>query len=165
MRTAVSNAGMIILGAFLPKFFERLGLLQEGMFVSEEAKHRAVFLLQYTVYGAYDFPEYHLVLNKLLVGMHPEDPLESIDGLTEDEKTICVSLLDGVIANWEKVANSTYEAIQESFLQREGLLELNSENNMLKVEQMGIDVLVRTIPWTLSLLEFPWMDKPLYIEW
>jgi len=164
MRITISNAGIVITGAFLPQFFARLNLTKNGSFVNYEAQNRAVFLLQHLAFNEIDFPEYHFPLNKLLVGLSIEEPITQISEITAAEKAMCVSLLDGIIANWEKVSNSTYAAIQESFFQREGLLTIEN-SNILKVEQMGIDVLVRTIPWNFSLIKFPWMNQPLQVEW
>lgn len=164
MKIAINNAGMILMLPFLPQFFERVHLTENDSFVNYEAQNRAVYLLQYLVFDSIDFPEYLLPLNKLLAGLSVEEPITQINAITADEKTMCESLLLGIITNWEKVGNSTPEAIQESFFQREGIL--NIENiNTLTVERKGIDALMQTIPWGFHNIKLPWMEKPLEVEW
>src|SRR5690606_2792327 len=64
----IYNAGLILLAPFLPRLFNRLELTEKGKFKDREAKVKALFLMQYAVFGTTDFPEHELQLNKLLVG-------------------------------------------------------------------------------------------------
>lgn len=164
-RILIQNSGLILLWPFFTRYFEQLQLVTNGAFVSHEARNRAVYLLQYLVINEIDFPEYELVLNKQLVGIPMEEPLLPIDALTQDEIALAESLLNGFRANWEKVASSTIMAIQETFLYREGLLDIQNDKSILAIEKRGVDILVSTIPWNFSLIKLPWMQQPLYIDW
>ncbi len=161
----IYNAGIILFWPFLTRFFETLSFLKNGVFVNDEFRNRAVYLIQYLAFYRIDFPEYELVLNKLLTGMLTEDHLEPFVTLTDEEKTLTTSLLYGLINNWEKVKNSTPEGIQETFLQREGILRFKREEVFLEVEKKGVDILVKSIPWNISLIKLPWMKKPMHVEW
>lgn len=161
----VYNAGLVLFWPFLTRLFEKLSFVKNGEFVHSEFKNRAVYLLQYLVFNETEFPEYELVLNKILAGMDPEDHLESFITLTEEEKELATSLLHGLINNWEKVKNSTPEGIQETFLQREGVLRFKGDEVFLEVEKKGVDILVKSIPWNISLIKLPWMKKPMHVEW
>lgn len=161
----VYNAGIILFWPFLTRFFEHLSFLKNGAFINDEFRSRAVYLLQYLAFYSIDFPEYELVLNKLLTGMLTEDHPEPFVTLTEEEKNLATSLLHGLINNWEKVKNSTPEGIQETFLQREGILRFKHEEVFLEVEKKGVDILVKSIPWNISLIKLPWMKKPMHVEW
>ena len=161
----VSNSGLIILWPFFTAFFERAGYVQEAAFISASHQNRALYALQYLGYNGIDFPEYELPLNKMLVGMPVEDTVDPIEALTTEEKDLSASLLEGLIHNWPKVQNSSPEAIQETFMQREGILKLSSDHLELRVERRGVDILMDTIPWELSLINLPWMEKPLHIVW
>ena len=97
--------------------------------------------------------------------MPVEDTVDPIEALTTEEKDLSASLLEGLIHNWPKVQNSSPEAIQETFMQREGILKLSSDHLELRVERRGVDILMDTIPWELSLINLPWMEKPLHIVW
>jgi hypothetical protein len=161
----VYNAGLILFWPFLTRLFEHLSLVKNGAFINQECMNRAVYILQYLAYFAIDFPEYKLALNKLLVGMQSHDHLDPFITLTNDEKESANSLLKGLINNWEKVKNSSPEGIQETFLKREGLLRFQTEKVTLIVEKKGVDILVESIPWNISLIKLAWMKMPIYVEW
>jgi hypothetical protein len=46
-------------------------------------------------------------------------------------------------------------AIQESFLQRDGLIVVGPDQIELHVEQKGIDVLMNELLWNLSIIKLP----------
>jgi hypothetical protein len=74
-------------------------------------------------------------------------------------------LLQGVISNWERMQTSSVVAIQETFFQRDGLLQFKEEHIELTVERRGVDILIERVNWNISILKLPWMDKPLHIIW
>ncbi|MCE4564723.1 hypothetical protein INQ51_10410 [Maribellus sp. CM-23] len=163
--TRISNSGLVLGWPFMSRLFESLQYTEQGRFVSEEYQNRAVYLLQYLVFNDTGFPEYELVLNKLLAGIPAEKHLDPVEELSTEEKTTAQSLLFGMIHNWEKVSNSTPEGIQETFLQREGMLSFNEDFYQLKVEKKGVDVLMQTIPWKFNTIKLAWMDKPIHVDW
>lgn len=159
----VTNAGLILCWPFLKVLFSRLNV-SAGNTIPEENQSKAVSLLQYLVFGYSDFPEYELVLNKMMVGMKPSSHLEEVE-LNQEEKDMCESLLKGMISNWEKLKNSTTDGLRETFLQRNGRLEIGSESNNLMVESKGVDVLMTSIPWSYSVVKLTWMEKSLEVKW
>lgn len=161
----IFNAGLILFWPFLTRLFEHLSLVKDGSFVNDESRNRAVYLLQYLAYNRIDFPEHQLVLNKLLVGMSTQENLKPIVELSEAEIESAESLQHGLINNWEKVKNSTPEGIQETFLQRAGILRFGTDKIMLEVDKKGVDVLLNSIPWNISLIKLSWMKNPIYVEW
>lgn len=165
MQIAIRNAGLIILGAYLTPYFERLGLTANGSFIDRIAQNRAVYLLQHLVWNTIEVPEHDLVLNKILVGMELETLVTPIELLRPDETDLSRSLLQGIINNWERMDNSTPLAIQETFFQRDGLLQFKDEHIELTVERRGVDILMERINWNISILNLPWMDRPLHIIW
>jgi hypothetical protein len=162
---SINNSGLILLWPFFTQFFEKLELLKEGAFINSEARNRAVYLLQYLACYDVDFPEHQLVLNKQLVGMFVEEPLLTIAPLTPVEKELAESLLRAFKTNWDKVQGSTIEALQVTFFQREGFLEIGNDKSTLQIGKKGVDALVSTIPWNFSLIKLPWMQQPLHIQW
>lgn len=165
LEVKVYNSGLVLFWPFLTRLFERLSLVENNAFVSPESRNRAVYILQYLVYNDIGFPEYNLVLNKLLAGMPPEEHLVPFIELTGEEKDATQSLLNGLIANWEKVKESSPEAIQETFLQREGTLKFQTDGVLLEVPKKTVDVLMSSIPWSISVVRLPWMKKPVYVKW
>ncbi|MGQ1786256.1 contractile injection system tape measure protein [Saccharicrinis sp. GN24d3] len=161
----VHNAGLILFWPFLTRLFEMLALVKNGAFINWECKNRAVYILQHLSCNQVNFPEYTLVLNKLLAGIPSQEHLVPVDSLTEEEQESTKSLLGGLIHNWEKVKNSTPEGIQETFIQRDGIIKFHEDKITLKVEKKGVDVLMDSIPWNISLIKLSWMKKPIYVDW
>lgn len=161
----IHNAGMVLLSPYLPHLFSRLGLTVQGEFASPEARRRAVFLMQYAVWGQTEFPEYELVLNKLLAEWPSSDPLPTGLELTDEERSLADSMLKGVIANWPRMGSTTAEGLQEGFLQRDGAMVLEADRITLRVESKAYDILLDSLPWKYSPLRFSWMERPIIVEW
>ena len=160
------NAGLALLHPFIPTFFVRTGLVgPEKKFINEESHLRAPLLLQYLVSSSSQEPEHNLVLNKILCGLNPADPIPLSIELTDTEKKIAEELLQAVILNWEKLKITSVQGLQSSFLQRTGVLNETAETWTLQVEPRAYDILLQTLPWGLSMLKSPWMNKPLLVTW
>ncbi|MBT8309073.1 MAG: hypothetical protein KJO37_01865 [Bacteroidia bacterium] len=165
MEIRVINAGLIILSPFISRYFQELDLIENEKFINEQSRNRAVYLLQYMVNNSVDHPEHLLALNKLLVGLPIESPLSPIADPTEREIEIGTSLLQAVIGHWKALKNSSTLALQETFLQREGVLTLNDHDHTLRIEKKGVDVLLSSLPWGISIVKLPWMELPIFVEW
>lgn len=161
----VRNAGQVLAGPYLPRLFERTGLIVDGKFRDEESAFRGVHLLQYMVDGSLDPPEHALVLNKILCGLQPGDPMRSSIALTNDEKDVVDGLLTAIVAHWSALGNTSVQGLQESFLQREGRLTLQEGSMKLLVQGRSFDMLLDRLPWSYKLTRFPWMQAALYVEW
>lgn len=161
----VKYAGIVLLNPFLQQFFEYLGLVEQGLFRDEVAQFRAVYLLHFLATSQEVAEEGELQLLKLLCGLSTSDPIYLETPLTDDEKTASVELLEAVIGYWTPMHGSSAEALQEAFLQRAGVLEQGSTGYRLRVESMLLDVLLAKLPWGLSIVHYPWMDRLLYVEW
>jgi hypothetical protein len=169
-RIAVANAGLVLVNPYLPVFFQRLGLLNPadpkgGTWLSKEAQGRAVHLLQYLVDGSCERPEPMLALNKLLCGQALGQPVAAAIEPTAEEKATCRSLLEAMLANWPMLKDSSVEALQETFLQREGCIVRTDAGWRVDVERKVLDVLIDSIPWSFSMILHPWMKEPISVEW
>ena len=162
----IGNAGLIILHPFLVPFFTKVGLLgNKQQWISRDAHQRAVLLSQYLVEGETRIPEFRLTLNKLLCGYPLQDTLDNKLVLTELEKAEAESLLLSVIEHWRALKNTRVSTLQASFLQRPGKLTSTEKGWHLLVEQQAFDVLVQSIPWTISRIKTPWMENGLLVDW
>lgn len=161
----VQNAGLVLLWPYLNPFFKELGLVQEGDFVTDDARDRAVHLLQYMVTLEEEHPEEELMLNKLLCGMEVTDPVSLSAALTKSEKEECGNLLKAVVTNWTALKSTSAESFRQSFLNKDGALFFEHEKWTLKVERTGADILLDTLPWGLSMIMLPWNRETLYTEW
>jgi hypothetical protein len=166
----VANAGLVLVGAYLPRFFDMLGLLapdDDGRrrLRDTEALTRAVHLLQFLADGRTDAPEAHLALNKVLCGATPADVVGASIDLSDDERASAEGLLRALIGHWTIVANTSIAGLRETFLQREGRLEDTSDGWRLTVQRKTLDVLVDQVPWSFSVLRHDFMPRPLYTRW
>jgi hypothetical protein len=163
----IANAGAIILWPFLGRYIQTLGLMEKNTFHDEAARSRAIYLVQYLVTGAAEASEPALLLNKILCGASPEQPLEPPPTVSEEEAALSTQVLQGVIANWGKLGNTSIEGLRESFLIREGrLVRKESDNSWaLTVSQKAFDVLLDALPWRLSMIRLPWMQTLLNVKW
>ncbi len=161
----VNNAGLIILNAYLPFFFERCGLVSGKGFTSQAMQERAVLLLQYVFHPEKAIMEEELVMNKLLCGLPVEEVVPTEFTPTENEIETTQQLLAAIIGHWEIISNSTPEGFRESWLWREGKLVEKEKAWELTVEQRAFDVLLDYVPFSLSPASASWMVKPINVHW
>jgi hypothetical protein len=163
----VGNAGAILLWPFLGRYFQMLALLEKNSLCGEEEQSRAIHLVQYLATGKLEAPEHELLLNKLLCGARPEQPLHPVTAVTAAEEDISRQLLNSVIQTWKKIRNTSVDGLRQSFLVREGqLLRRDSDDSwLLTVSARSYDMLLDSLPWRLSPVRQPWMQTTLHVKW
>jgi hypothetical protein len=161
----IPHAGVVLVHPFLATFFSRLGLLDGKTFKDLDARQQAIYLVHYLATGERTAPEYELVLPKMLCGYALEMPLPGDILLTDEACAEGDLLLRNVVQRWEKLKNSSVDALREGFLQRNGKLYNRNDRLSLQVEASSIDVLLDFLPWNLGLVKLPWLKEMLYVEW
>ena len=161
----VLNAGMVLSAPYLPRMFKMLDLVNESRFKSRNAAERAVHLLQFMVNEEVETPEYQLVLNKILCGVKPGIPIGMGIEITPGEREHVEGLIEGMIRNWKVLGKTSVNGFRESFLQREGRLQLKDNAWDLLVEPRPFDMLLDRIPWGFSTIKHPWMDRVIHVKW
>ena len=167
----VSNAGIVVLWPFLPRYFDILGLTRESTFIDFDARSRAVHLLHWLGSGQLARHEADLPLAKLLCGVTIGLPLApgAERELDAHELSVSAQVLAGVRQNWDKLRNTSVEGLRETFLMREGRLmppqDPASPTWQLTVEPKVFDVLLITLPWGLSTIRLSWMEAVLAVQW
>ncbi len=162
----INNAGLIILHPFLNTLFEQLELCENGIWKNKTSQHKAILLTQHLVARKKKIQENDLVLNKILCGLPVQDVVNTKLRITAAEKESCRSLLKAVLEYWKTMSTSSVEALQETFLQREGKLEAERENTYeLWVEEKGYDILLAQLPWGIGMVKTPWMENYLTCHW
>jgi hypothetical protein len=163
----LDNAGVVLLSPYLPRLFSMLELTEQVKFKDRDAQIRAIFLLQYVVFGAPDsgYPEYAMTLNKLLTDFQTGRPIPRNLELTEQETGTVDSMLQGVLENWAKLKNTSLAGLREGFLQRNGKLEERDDMFLLTVEEKAYDMLLDSCPWSFKTIKFPWMKKGIEVKW
>ncbi|OEJ98586.1 hypothetical protein A8C32_05135 [Flavivirga aquatica] len=162
----IENAGMVILGPYIYMLFERLGLLENGVFKNEESQHKAIYILQYATTGKTDAEEHELLLNKIICGLDIHEPIPHAMSLSLEEKEMIDNgLLKAIIAHWSAIGNTSVEGLRVSFLCRPGRITVEEKKYVLVVEEKSYDMLLDNIPWTIGQLKLSWMQKLLEVIW
>jgi hypothetical protein len=162
----ITNAGLVLLAPFFGMVFKDLGYLDERRdFIFPEARVRAVHFSQFLVTAEQHPAECHLVLNKILCGMDAAEAVERFVDLTVQEHAAAAEVLDSAIEHWSVLKRTSAPVFRQTFLQHAGILSGRSGNWLLRVERTPVDVLIDTLPWTISIIKHPWMPQPLMVEW
>lgn len=164
----VGNAGLCLFSPWLVRLFGMLGYLDEGKKKLKDtaSKIRAVFLLQYLVYGEErEYRETELYFNRLLAGLSRHVPLPKRLSLTDEEKQTVNSMVAGVKANWPKLQDTSVEGFRRSFITRNGTLEQQEERWLLTVEKKTHDILLDSVPWSFRQIRLPWLKKYIQVIW
>jgi len=159
----VDHAGLVLLHPFLPRCFEGLGVAARDELLDPG---RALALLHHLATGEVTAPEHELTVAKVLCNVSLDEPVEADVGLTEAEMEEAVALLDAAIGHWEALRGSSADALRGEFLRRAGTLAVDADGDwLLRVEGRTVDILLDQLPWGLSLVKLPWMDRLLRVEW
>lgn len=159
----VHNAGIVLLQPFIPQLFNVLQLTDDERKVLRQPDKACAVLSILTGDGAPDETKYPLY--KLLCGLQPDALVHTAIEITAEERKECVHLLEHVIEYWTALKQISTNALQQTFLQRTGKISFSNERWLLQVEQKTEDVLLQFLPWSYSIIRYPWMPKPLFTEW
>lgn len=159
------NAGLVLLSPYLNRFFRNLHLLTEATFTNMVCRTKAIILLHYLINDQPDVSEYNLLLNKIICGLPIGTPIDKHIFISDEEKNQCHQFLQAVIENWPSLKNTSVRGFQEAFLDRPGVLRKKEQGWVLTVERKSYDMIMETLPWSINLVKFTWMEKPLYVEW
>ncbi len=159
------DSGVVLLAPYIPMLFEKAGCTKAGTFKDNESRKLAVALLNFTVYGNYETPAVAQSVVKLLCGFDPEEKFEELPTLSDEQKALADSLLQGVITNWAALGHTSPDGLRASFLIRQGILNQGEEGPSLSVENSAYDMLLDKLPWGYSTVKLSWMKTPLHVKW
>ncbi|MBJ7556615.1 contractile injection system tape measure protein [Marinomonas spartinae] len=162
---AVHNAGLVLASTYIPMLFQRLKLTDGQQFVSLDARHQALFCLQYMADGSQEAPEYQLMLNKVLCGIAIQDPIPNTTPLPDGATALIEGLLNALISHWKALGSTSIQGLQSTFIQRSGQLIAQDKQWQLEVFPGTFDMLLDQLPWSFQTIKYPWMDKPLFVTW
>ena len=162
----INNSGLVLLHPFLQSLFQELGVLNEQhQFVSLAAKYKAAVLLYYLQCGEQEYKEWQMLLNKILCNIPVDDVIPGGILITPGEVAECNTLLQTIVNYWEALKGSSPQAVQQTFILREGKISFKEDHWMLQVERTGTDILLDRLPWGFSTIRFPWLPNIIYTEW
>jgi hypothetical protein len=55
--------------------------------------------------------------------------------------------------------------MQESFINRSGVLSFHDTYWQVHIERKTMDILLQSIPWSYAKIKLPWMENPINVEW
>jgi hypothetical protein len=161
----IDNAGISLIAVYLPSFFKKVNLLQEGKFKNKESTERAALLINYITHKENTAYEFNLQLNKILCGIPVDKTIPKEFDVAEAEINEIDLLLQSVINNWTAIRNTSVDGLRKAFLQREGILYDDEISYRLRIERKSHDIILETLPWSVSVIRYNWMKKPVYVEW
>jgi hypothetical protein len=162
---AIYNSGLILAWPFITTLFNKIGLLDKNKFIDNHSQQKGVLLTQYLTNFSTDFEESDLALNKLLCGLEISDVVDVTLELSDYEKETAAFLLNAIIQNWEKLNKTSVKTLQETFLQREGILQRHEKDYKLHVSSKAFDLLLKTIPWNISMIQTTFMKNRILVAW
>ncbi|PHV04468.1 hypothetical protein CSQ96_25490 [Janthinobacterium sp. BJB412] len=158
----LDNAGLVLLHPFLPRLFDTLGFSQEGRLLRPG---RALALLHFLASGQTSAPEYALALPKLLCALPLIATVEDGVVLTAAECAEAEAMLAALIGHWTALRNTSPDGLRGAFLLRAGKLSERAGEWLLQVEPQTADILLGDLPWGISAVRLPWMERILWVEW
>ncbi|HET6989720.1 MAG TPA: contractile injection system tape measure protein [Bacteroidia bacterium] len=157
--------GLALLSPFLPAFFREMKLLENDIFPGDAERYKAIHLLNFIATGKTKAAEYELLLHKLLCGLELTAPVPKTVKLSSAEKKEAMLFLDDIAEQWTALRTSSGEVLRNTFMRRNGIIEKKEDAWLLRVERGAVDIMLDTLPWTISIVRAPWMQQLLHIEW
>jgi hypothetical protein len=161
----VVNAGQVLAAPYLPRLWSMLDLTEKGVFKGLLEAERAVHLLQFIANESASSPEYQLVLNKILCGVPAAVSIVRGIDILEKEIEVIEQLLGAMIQHWKIIGNTSITGLRESFMQRPGWLSMKDDAWHLRIQEQAFDMLLDQLPWSFSIIRYPWMEKPVHVKW
>ena len=162
---AVPNAGVVLLNSYFLILFERLKLVEDNSFVSDEARLDAIHYLQYIVTGMTKTEESFLALNKVLCGVSLSQPIREEIQMLSEHKHLIEGLIEAGIGYWSAIGATSIQGFRGNWLVRNGVLREEEDRWSLIVEKRPYDILMLKSPFSFSIIKLPWMPKPLHVTW
>jgi len=161
----ITNAGLVILNGYFLILLDRLGMVKDRAFVSEDAQLNSVHYLQYMVTGLTETEESQLSLNKILAGISPNTPVKDSVDMTQDQKELIEGLIISSINYWPAIGESSVNDFRGNWLVRNGILSETEDRWELTIEKRPYDILLQKSHFSYSIIKLPWMEKPLHVTW
>ncbi|KRD10392.1 hypothetical protein ASE21_11850 [Flavobacterium sp. Root901] len=161
----VRNAGMVLLNNYYQMLLERLNLVENGKFTSSENQIKAVQYLQYVVTGITTTEETYLTLNKVLCGLPLSNPVPDEIEIGDDQENLINGMMQAAISYWDVIGETSVDGFRGNWLVRDGILVEQEERWELTVDKRAYDILINKSPFAFSIIKYPWMPKPLHVNW
>jgi len=160
----IHNAGIVLAAPFLNRFFQTLKYIENGQFINQEKQKRAVVLLEY-FYPPHEISETSMILNKALCGLEIRTPVPVWMKPEAFERKEIDELIQSLIHYWTTLKNTSVDAFKYNFFNRNAIMTINEHQLRLHIQRESIDVLIETLPWSISIIKHDWMKKIIMVDW
>ncbi|MBQ0727784.1 MAG: hypothetical protein KBT77_10605 [Thalassolituus oleivorans] len=161
----VSHAGIVLLQPFLERLFKNFNWLDAERKIRVESRSLAVYALHFAATGKECAPEPELLFYKAILGMPLALPMPSSMALDNTLKQEIEVLLQALINHWGALKNTSINGLRETFLQRRGSLREEADGFTLHVDHKTLDILLQSLPWSINVIAFAWLNKPIFVDW
>jgi len=161
----VSHAGIVLLQPFLERLFKNFNWLDAERKIRVESRSLAVYALHFAATGKECAPEPELLFYKAILGLPLALPMPSSMALDNTLKQEIEVLLQALINHWGALKNTSINGLRETFLQRRGSLREEADGFTLHVEHKTLDILLQSLPWSINVIAFAWLNKPIFVDW
>ncbi|MDJ0821271.1 MAG: contractile injection system tape measure protein [Paracoccaceae bacterium] len=152
-------AGAVLLWPFLDHFVQRMAAEGEAPALS---RARALTAL---TDGAIDLDTAEVALLRLLFGRQDAGGLAKSSPPSQETVALRDEMLTAVVAQWSVLGTTTPTGLLDTFILRDGMLQHGAEADNLRIAPQPFDILLERLPWSLSILQLPWMPRPLHVTW
>jgi len=158
--------GLIMLSPFLSTLFRRMGLLEKNEFISEYEQLKAYkALMTIPTLDEEESFEHQDLIPRIITGIAPEDNINFVPELTEDEVIELRNFIEAVMSQWPVMANATLRGFIESFLLRDGKAWKEGQLWKIEVNGHGADIILQTLTWGFATMKFPWTPYMIETDW
>ncbi|MCC9064722.1 contractile injection system tape measure protein [Flavobacterium piscisymbiosum] len=161
----VRNAGIVLLNDYIIMLFERLKFVEDNRFSSIKNQKKAVQYLQYVVTGLTETDQIYLPLNKILCGLSLTDNVPDTIEISPEDRSLIEGLINAAISYWSEIGDSSIDGFRGNWLVRDGILTEFDKKWELRVDKRAYDMLISRSPFAFSIIKYPWMNKPLHVNW
>ncbi|WP_281233226.1 contractile injection system tape measure protein [Flavobacterium gelatinilyticum] len=159
----VQNAGLIILHPFLKEMLKKCKVMNENNTLSD--KELAAHILHYAATQKESDYEYTMLFEKFLCGIPLQETIRRDIQVNEYQKLQVEEMLKSAVQHWKALKNTSTGVLRTEFLQREGKFDWSETNPKLSIERKTQDLLLEKIPWNISVVKIPWIEKLIYTQW
>ncbi|WP_348799264.1 contractile injection system tape measure protein [Flavobacterium adhaerens] len=159
----VQNAGLIIIHPFLIDFLKNCHLINNENTITD--KEMAAHILHYVATKKEQDYEHAMIFEKFLCGIPIHQPIRREITIDHLHKIQIEEMLQAVVQHWNALKSTSTDLLRNEFLQREGKLDIQDGNPRLSVEKKTQDILLNKIPWNISVVKIPWIEKLIYTDW
>ncbi|MFP3507259.1 contractile injection system tape measure protein [Burkholderia sp. SIMBA_062] len=160
----VANAGLILLWPLLPRWFNTLGLVNDGRFVDDAARWQALGCLDWLAWGDPELAEWRTPLSRWLCGIPWDAPFDP-QPVSAERQDDLDTWLTATFAGLPLLNRCSVGDLRAFFFQRAGTLNEVEDHLTLSVEPDATDVLLQGLPWPRTQVVLPWLPGPLAIDW